>query len=163
MEQMNQQQGGTGAPEGMSRKASANLDFLHTVYKNAETGITSIDTILKHVTDEEMREVLLKQYDDYDKYCTKLAKHITAQGETPKKNNPFTKAQMWSSINFSALMDDSSSHIADMMIKGSNMGITALNKELNAHSGELDRDAEAMAKELLALEQNNIEQLKPYL
>lgn len=160
---MEQMQQNNGNPGGVSDRASANLSFLHTVYKNAETGITSIDTILKHVTDEELRAVLLKQYDDYDKYCTKLAKHITSQGETPKKNNPFTKAQMWSTINFSALMDDSSSHIADMMIKGSNMGITSLNKELNARRGELDKDAEDMAKELLAIEQNNIEQLKPYL
>ena len=162
MEQM-QQNYGTGAPESVSARAAASLDFLHTVYKNAETGITSIDTILKHVTDEEMREVLLKQYEDYDKYCNKLAKHITAQGETPKKNNPFTKAQMWSSINFSAMMDDSSSHIADMMIKGSNMGITTLNKELNARRAEISEDAEKMANELLAIEQNNIEQLKPFL
>ena len=144
-------------------KKQARMDFLNTIYKNAETGISSIESLNKHVEDEKLKSVILAQYEDYMKFCAKLSSHITKDGETPKKNNVFTKANMWSSINMSAFMDDSSSHIADMMIKGSNMGITNLNKELNQHSAELDDEPRALAHELLSIEEKNIEQLKPFL
>ena len=142
---------------------SVRVKFLNTLYKNAETGMSSIETLSKHVENPELRDLILAQYEDYQKYCTKLSSHITKSGETPKKNNVFAKANMWGSIHLSAFMDGSTSHIADMMIKGSNMGITDLNRELNIHGAKLDEETRSLAHELLRIEQKNVEQLKSYL
>ncbi|MNV92936.1 hypothetical protein D3C71_1875730 [compost metagenome] len=67
---------------------------------------------------------------------------------------------MSTKINISK--DDSHSHIAEMIIQGSTMGITDVTKHINKYD-EADIDIVKLAKRLLKIEEQNIEEMKPYL
>ena len=60
------------------------------------------------------------------------------------------------------LADSSDSKIAEMTIKGNNMGITKGLKHLHDYEGN-DRQVRSLAEKLLSTEQANVEQMKPFL
>lgn len=58
--------------------------------------------------------------------------------------------------------DNSISNIAKMMIEGNNMGIIAITEKLNNYQGA-DKKIIKLAKDLLKIEERNLENLKKYL
>ncbi|MBQ2712443.1 MAG: hypothetical protein IJF71_03605 [Clostridia bacterium] len=138
-------------------------DMLHCIKKNTEMAKKSIEVLIKKLDEGSFRSLLLSHYESYDDFSNRITGAITACGETPKSRNAFSDAMLWSSINLNTLMDNSYSHIADMLIEGNNMGITTITKELNACGDQLDGEIRALAVDLMQLEQMHIEELKPYL
>ena len=65
-------------------------------------------------------------------------------------------------INSRTLLNTSTSHIAELMIKGSNMGVIEMEKILNQNE-EAGEKPVALAKQLLDFEAKNVERLKKYL
>ena len=101
-------------------------EALAEIYRNAQLALESINDILPQVDDEETRTELLRQHEEYEKFAARaacLAKDLDLELKEP---NFMKKAMMWSSIKMSTLTDNSRSHIADMMLQGTVMGISAL-------------------------------------
>ena len=65
-------------------------------------------------------------------------------------------------IAFNTMLSVTTSHIAELMIEGSNMGITDTTKLLNNYKTE-DSDAVRLAREVVAFEERNIEIMKGFL
>ena len=61
-----------------------------------------------------------------------------------------------------AKRDHSPSAIAEMVIQGSTMGITKMTRRLHRYDGN-NRDIVHLAKQQIATEQNNIEEMKSFL
>ena len=53
--------------------------------------------------------------------------------------------------------------LAELLIKGNNMGVTDINRELNHCPDGLDPKTKKLAEEIVALEQEQINELKRYL
>ena len=63
---------------------------------------------------------------------------------------------------FNTMLDSTTGHIAEMMIEGSNMGITDMIKLLNNFEvGNGDSEAVRLAREVVRFEEHNLEMLKP--
>ncbi|MDE7249458.1 MAG: hypothetical protein K2N82_06125, partial [Lachnospiraceae bacterium] len=60
------------------------------------------------------------------------------------------------------MLNTSTSHIAEMLIQGSNRGLTSMWKSVNHHEKAGDVSME-IANELMDFEEKNIERLKQYL
>mgnify|MGYP006981791090 FL=1 len=60
------------------------------------------------------------------------------------------------------MLNVSTSHMAEMMIQGSNRGLTSMYKAVKHNTLAQDRSVE-LAQELMDFEVKNIEQLKEYL
>ena len=73
------------------------------------------------------------------------------------------KVFMWSSIKLNTLTNDSSSHIASLMIKGTVMGVTEMQELINGNSNALDQTIVQYAKELKELMEEYEQDLKKYL
>ena len=65
-------------------------------------------------------------------------------------------------INMKTMSDKSNSHIADMLIFGSNMGIVEATKKIHKYAGA-DKEILDLMKKLLAFEERNCEDLKCFL
>ena len=66
-------------------------------------------------------------------------------------------------IGYNTLLNTSTGHIAEMIIKGSNNGVLEMEKVL-AHNEEFAGNAcRSLAKELIDMENANIRTLKEYL
>jgi hypothetical protein len=62
------------------------------------------------------------------------------------------------------MSDASSSHLAEMVIEGSTMGITDTTKVINEYESDPEcREAVELARKIVRFEQDNIEIMKKYL
>lgn len=125
-------------------------------------GKTTIDQILKEVKDLEFRDILKEQLKDYEYIVDKCDNLLNTAGKLPKGIDAMPKIMSYFKIKMDTLKDDTSSHIAEMMMQGSNMGITEITKNLNKYNN-VDNTTKDLASRLLKIEQDNIEALKPYL
>lgn len=139
-----------------------NIEMLNYIYQNAEMGKVTIEQILKEVEDLEFRDVLKEQLKDYEYIIEKSDSLLSDEGKLPKGINSMPKIMSYFKIKLDMIKDDTSSHIAEMMMEGSNMGITEITKNLNKYEN-VDNEIKDLASRLLKIEQDNIEKLKPYL
>lgn len=139
------------------------IEVLKQLYKNADMGKTGIDTILKKTKNSSFKNTLLTHYEKYEDISQRISKELTKNGETQKETKLINKAMQWGSINVNTLFDKSCEHLADMMIKGSNTGMIAITRELNINKDALSDSTNALASELLSIQEKSIEDLKPYL
>ncbi len=114
-------------------------EALAEIYRNAQLALTSIADILPEVgDDEEVKAELHAQHEEYEKFSAKAAMLARDMELELKEPNPMKKVMMWGSIKMSTLTDNSRSHIADMMVQGTVMGITAL----RTTAGELSENGD---------------------
>jgi hypothetical protein len=145
----------------MDRK-EYNKKAINDVYKNAHLALQSINDLLPSVDNEELKKELKEEYEGYEKFIGELSTYMAEIGITPKDANPVKKAFMWGSIKMKTLFDNSKTQIAEMMIKGTVMGITELTAMKN-ESVNLDEGVLEFLDKLLALEEDYEQRLKKYL
>ena len=133
-------------------------EVLAEVYRNTGLALQSISNLLPQVEDMPTREELLREHEEYEQISAKATVLAKDRGLELKEPSPLKKAMMWGSIKMSTLTDNSPSHIAEMMIQGTVMGITALKKSLGELSPEADEEICALAQEFLDMEER-LEQL----
>jgi hypothetical protein len=80
-----------------------------------------------------------------------------------KEPNPMKKVMMWGSIKMSTMTDNSRAHIADMMVQGTVMGITALRKTAGELSENGDERIPALLQEMIEAEEGFEKKWKEYL
>ncbi len=129
-------------------------EILAEIYRNSQLALQSIADILPESEDEDVREELLKEHEEYEKIGGKAAILAKDKNIELKNPNPIKKAMMWSSIKMSTMKDNSRAHIAEMMTQGTVMGITSLKSTLADVSEEgVDEDIISLLKEMLAKEE----------
>ena len=138
-------------------------EALVSLYKNAHIALQSISDIIKEVSDENMKRELSDQYDGYEKYIGKLSSYMKETSTEVRDINPFKKAMLFASVKMNTAMDDSASRVAELMIKGTVMGITELHELLNGSGNEISEKVRNFAKELTELEESYEQRLKKYL
>lgn len=147
--------------EKKERKKSEEL--LAEVYRNCQLALESISDVLPEVDDAALKEEILRQHEEYEKISSKAAVLAKDKALEVKEPNPMKKAMMWTSVKMNTLADNSRSHIADMMIQGTVMGLTSLKTSYGERPVNDDEEISALANELIALEENFEQRLKTYL
>ena len=135
-------------------------EVLMSVYKNAHIGLQSFSNVIDETDDERMKTELKNEYEGYEKLIGKLSGYMKENGIEPKDVNFMKKAFMKAAIKMNTLTDDSASHIAELMVKGTVTGITELSEILNNHGKELGEKVKALTEELKTLEETYEERLK---
>ncbi|MDE5788933.1 MAG: hypothetical protein K2H78_00805, partial [Clostridia bacterium] len=105
-------------------------EVLAEIYRNAQYAQTSITDLLPEVEDEDIKEELLREHEEYERICSEAASLATRYDLNLKEPSPIKKAMMWSAIKMNAATDNSKQNVAQMMIKGTVNGITSLKTSL---------------------------------
>ncbi len=135
---------------------------LNEVGKGLQMGMDSITNITEKLEDEDFKEVLLTQYNEYDDLLNRVNDEITKYQDVPEQLNPMQKAMGWMGVEMNTLMDKSNSKIAEMMLQGTNMGITEGVKLLN-HNPDINNDIKNILTDFVAFQEHTVEKLKKYL
>ena len=138
-------------------------EVLSEIYRNAQLALQSISNILPQVEDEEVRAELSYQHEEYEKFSARAAMLAKDKGLELKDPNPFKKMMMWGSIKMNSMMDNSRAHIADMMLQGTLMGITALRKSASETCAEGSDEVLALLNEMIDAEERFEKKWKEYL
>lgn len=132
------------------------------IQRNTEMAMKAISTISDKVHDDSLAMQISRQSLKYsDLHNRALDKLLQAKAE-PYHTNHVADLMLAGGIHSKTLLNTSTGHIAEMMIQGSNRGITEMCKALNHNPGADSRTVE-LAKELMDFEEKNIERLKKYL
>lgn len=143
----------------MERKKIRIADEL---YKISRMGMEATEIVLPKVGDDGLKEQVERQNAAYKSLAQRSEEILRQSGETPKEGRSAAKWMLRSSARLGTLLNKSSTHIAEMMINGSAMGIVNVTKTLNRSADE-DGPSKELAGEYLAEEQRNIDSLKKHL
>ena len=139
-----------------------NTRAINDVFKNAHIALQSIADILPAVKDSELETELKEQYEGYENIIGEISTYMTESGIEPKDIGPMKKAMLWSSIKMKTMMNNSRNQIAEMMIKGTVMGINELSAMKNENCNYEDKVCHYIEK-LLTLEEDYEQRLKKFL
>ncbi len=138
-------------------------EVLAEIYRNAQLALVSISDILPEVEEEKVKAELHTQHEKYEYFSAQAAMIAKNRGIELKEPNPIKKAMMWGSIKMSTLTDNSREHIADMMLQGTVMGISALRTSQSDYPDDEQDEISALLKEMIIAEEQFEEKWKSFL
>lgn len=136
--------------------------ILNEINKGIKMGMDSISTIAEKVGDGNFKDDLLFQYDKYNDILNKVNAELKNYNDFPAELPPMQKVMGYVDIQVSTLSDKSNSHIAEMLIKGTNMGIIE-GVKLKNQNPDADVKIQNILDEFIKFQENNVEKLKKYL
>lgn len=139
-----------------------NLKAINDTYKNAHIAMQSIKDILPAVKNTPLKNEIKKQYCGYKDIINEISSFMKEEKIEPKDINIFQKTFMLLAIKSKTLMNKSKNHIADMLIKGTTMGIIELTAMKNEEKN-LNEKVLSFVEKLLTAEESFNERLKNYL
>ena len=139
-----------------------NVKAVNDTYKNAHIAMQSISDLLPEVKDEGLKKELNSEYKGYETHINDISAFMKEQKLEPKDINMFKKAIMKGSIKMKTIFDDSKNQIADMMLKGTAMGINELTQMIN-EKDNLDENVCVLVTDLLKTEESYEKRLRKYL
>lgn len=138
------------------------VELLEEIRKNTKMGLHALDLVSNKVYDDSLALQLARESFKYGELHDRARAQLLAQNRMPGTENKVGKLMQSASIQGNTLFNSSTSHLAEVMIRSSNMGLSSLWRAMNHNSQAEDQTVE-LAKELMDFEENNIKQLKKYL
>jgi len=139
-----------------------NVEFLNYIHQNAEMGEDTIEQLLGIARNDEFKDMLKSQLDEYKLINNIANEKLNKLGKSPKDIGAITKARTYMAINLKTMTNKSPSNISQMMIQGSTMGIIDITKKMKEYS-DADKEVMQLANRLLTFEQRNVDECKKYL
>lgn len=141
----------------------SDAEVLAEIYRNAQLALQSISDILPETEDEQVKQEIMREHEEYERICGKAAQLAEKYKTELKEPGPIKKAMMWTAIKMNTVADNSSQHIAQMMVRGTVMGISSLRTTLTDAGAGLDEEVKALLTELISVEEGFERKLKRYL
>lgn len=135
---------------------------LNEINKGIKMGMDSISTISEKVGDNQFKDDLLFQYDKYNEILNRVNSELKNYDDFPKELPTIQKTMGYIDIQMSTISDKSNSHIAEMLIKGTNMGIIE-GVKLKNHNPDIEPAISNILDDFIQFQENNVEKLKKYL
>jgi hypothetical protein len=125
-------------------------------------GISSIEEVLDHVKDTDLKQNLAESKRDHETLEQELQTQLNRYEDGGKEPNPMAKGMSWLKTNMKLSWDESDATIADLMTDGCNMGVKSLSKYLNQYRAA-DETSKNITKRLIRLEEQLAENLRRFL
>ena len=137
-------------------------EILKEVQKNSGMAISAINTISEKVQNDELLHELSKERLLYSVIQNKATDRLQSERAEGYHGSAVQDMMLKGGIQMNTLTNCSASKIAELMIQGSNRGITSMWKSMNHHQNSGNTSME-IANELIAFEEKAISRLKKFL
>lgn len=145
------------------KKENNEINVLDELNKGACMGMDAIHFVLEKVDDSELKKELNNQYKKYklitDEICDLYSEYNPT--DEPHKTNTMNKMMTWYGIEMKTIKDSSTSKIAELILKGTNMGILEGRKLLNHN--DTDKNVYHLIQEYVNMQEMAVEKLKQFL
>ena len=138
------------------------VKLLNFIYQNSQMGVETIDQLEKIVEDKNFKRYLKEKYEGYCKIHKDAKENLNSHGYDEKGISSFEKLRTYLMINMQTLTDKSTTHIAEMMMIGSTMGIVSAIRNLNDYSNA-DNDIIKLMETLKAFEEKSYHDLQVFI
>ncbi|MCH5343788.1 MAG: hypothetical protein J1E64_07095 [Acetatifactor sp.] len=141
---------------------SQEVKVYREIQKNTEMAMKAIDTISDKVYDDQLAIQISRQSLKYSELHNEATKALLDAKAESYRGSYLSDMMLKTGIHYNTMLNTSTSHIAEMMIRGSNNGIVEMEKILK-HNEEAGEKTVSLARQLIDFEQKNIARLKDYL
>lgn len=141
---------------------SQDIAVYREIQRNTDMAMKAIDTISDKVFDDQLAMQIARQSIKYAELHNEATKQLVAAKTEGYHGNHMSDIMLKTGIQLNTFLNTSTSHIAELMIKGSNMGVLEMEKILN-HNEEAGDKSAGLARQLIDFEGKNVERLIKYL
>ena len=138
------------------------VEMLNSIMQNAEMGCQGVTAVRKRVDNQAIDKMLCDHVTRYGKIYHTAGHMLRARGKAPKHIHPVAKTMTRFSAQRDLRRDSTPSHVAEMMIKGSTMGVNKLVRCMREYDYS-NPDVTLLAKKLLDAEEAHIHELRGLL
>lgn len=136
--------------------------ILKEIQKNTAMGLKAIHALSEKVMDDRLSRQLDKQAVKYGELNNRAGKRLVEENEEQYRGSKLQDMMLTGSIEASTMFNTSNSHVAELMIQGSNRGITDMYKVLK-HNERANSETVEFAKELMDFEEKSVQLWRDYL
>lgn len=144
-------------------KQNHNQALLTEMYSNTKMAIENINSVMPKVKGKSMISELTAQIENYSGLATRTSDLMHERSIDPKEPNLMAKAMAKFGISVNTLIDNTDSHIADMVAKGCGMGADSLSEAYAKHAVRCDSQVSDLCNEIIDYERkvsSNIEKFR---
>ena len=141
---------------------SDDAKVLREVQRNTKMAMKAIDTITDRVYDDDLSMHITRESMKYAELYNKATDRLLNGRAASYRENGIQDMMLKGGVRANTMLNTSTSHIAELLIQGSNRGLTSMWKAIN-HNENAGNVSMEIANELMDFEENNIEKLKQYL
>ncbi len=138
------------------------VKILHEVQKNTRMAMKAIDSINDRIYDDDLAVHVTRESMKYAELYNRATDRLLEGRAASFRESGFQDIMLRGGVRANTMLNTSTSHIAELMIQGSNRGLTSMWKTINHHENAGNVSME-IARELMDFEEKNIEMLKQYL
>ncbi len=139
------------------------INIYREIQRNTEMAMKALDTVTDKIYDDRLAATVADQELQYSRLHDKAIQKLVEGKAATYRSSAMEDMMLRMGIGYNTLLNTSTGHIAEMIIKGSNNGVLEMEKVL-AHNGDVaGAPCKTLAKELIAMENSNIKTLKEYL
>ncbi len=136
--------------------------ILNSVYQNAQMAYEASGDVLKRCKSRELYREISGQQKRYKTVASRASRELSRRGEPARKVSPYLVSMTKMGIAMKTAHNKSSSNLAQIMLKGTTMGIIDMQRTVNRSHGAYAGIRES-AEQLLAREQDFCDGLKRFL
>ena len=147
-----------------SSEEAADVEILDELSKSCQLAMSNISFLSTKAIQKNIKKELVSIYSGYTDILSQINKNFESLGEIPSNVSPSLKMFGLCSINLNTKIDKSSSHIAEIMIQGLNMGIIKCQKLLNSSNSTIIKEQTLnLVQQFLNFQEQSIQKLKAFL
>lgn len=141
---------------------SLDIAVLNEISKACQLSMNNISYLANMVNDKEIRKELVVAYSQYSNIVLQINQRFESYGEVPDEASIKLKLIGMSSIRAETCRDKSNSHIAEIMIQGTVMGVIKSQKIINAKL-EIDQETTDLLNTFNNFQMQNMQKFYKFL
>ena len=138
------------------------IEILKEISKDAKMGMDSLTTVTKKAEDENFKNLLNTQHDEYQNIFDRTQELLVKNNEDIEDVPTMQKVMSWTGIQMNTMSDQSDSKLSELLIQGNDMGIVKGTKLLNSSQFQ-DPEIQNLLADFVRLQEKNIDDLKKFL
>ena len=148
----------------MQQTITKTAELAGLIYKNMKMGADSVINLLPKVDDEAMRSRMTEQLDGYEKFAKQAREVLDSEGVEAQEEGMMVKMGAKMGMSMKTMVDSTSSHIAELMMEGSVMGICEMTRALRSFENtSCSEEMLRLCRSIIKFENDNLEKAKQYL
>ena len=138
------------------------INALDEIHKGSCMGVDAINFILDKVEDNNLEKLLRKQYKSYKNICERIETIYPKYNEGKPHSTSMPEKVMtdWM-VNMKTMVDKTTSHLAELLVQGTNMGIIEGRRILNKKN--LNEEVNDLVQKYVTMQEKYLDNLKEFL
>lgn len=138
------------------------IKLLRECNAGIKMGVTSLNDVLDHVSDDHMRDILQESKKVHEKLGNETHKYLNEYHDQGKEPAVTAKMMSWMKTNAKLGGEESDRTVADLITDGCNMGVKSLYRYLHQYP-TASASVQKLAEKVIAEEEHMIKEMREYL